>query len=613
VLHSTSTKKRKNLVVVESTVKAETLKSVLSTDSKIDWRFYVFEDELTIGKKLVEGSYVVTSTMDDTSYNFKIEISGVENIWIATNPDAEGEAIASIINKKALRYSEARVRRVQLKELTEEHIRLAFTTAELVDANLADSWWTRNHIYQWQATKLAMGIGNILACSKVQRDHLYTNPVGLLLLSLIEKKEKEIQNFTVNTTYKVVLPICKNTALACSLGFTLQEDAQKHLEKLRDAIDEKKIEANYSEEKYPFKIPAPYTTHTALNNLCKEYKLTPNKILKYMKDLYELGYITFYKTNRKSLNRKFAEYLWKNARAQGLLVLDKPKNYSEYNKNGEFIRPTSYSEDLPITLKTQAIYSNIFSRVKNTQLKPASLIKQKVVYTLDNGQEILAEAFGIALEKAGVHDLAETQQQINEGFIKRFGEPYITNENTIPPQRWNKATLYSWMTTYNITHINLYENILNNIIDNNYVSLDEDSNFHLTEKGDIIITTLRDLGTEVEDYLFFSQLEEDLQDLAEGNKTVIDIENDYGETGYEVLRNIGSEASNLRFIPKTCLKCKKVKCTTQVLTQSIGKYCMKCHTHYKLVMDPTGEIILVEMSLDPKDLENLNQEDEDEP
>ena len=609
-----------HLLITDSNRKLERLKDIITASSKANWKFYfVDRNTFIIRKRLNEEGYpVIEATEGTTSYQLKIALENAENIIIVTEPDDEGEALAFNIKNIALKYSEAKVRRVKIYEMTDDHCRLALSTPELVEENRALGWLARSLLYSLLEDKNEIALRSYLDISKAQSGKLATDPVTLATLEELHKKEIEMRAYRPGKLYFVDCEICKGTAKATSLGFTTLEGAKAHLTKLQDAIDENTLEVEYVSKRIAMKVPPPFTTQTLIKKAYKDLGLNPEETLENLKKLYELGFITFYRTDRLSLNRNFAERIWKYNRTKGMKILDKAKNYSEYQKfgkPGEVIRPTDLIPPEEIDLNNKAIesklYALIWERTISTQLKPAYVTVQSVDYTLDKGSTLVLSAKGEELDQQG-YGFKGSKQTLVENLLRRFGKLSVREEDTKPPRRYNVIGIYKWMDDNGITHQNYYETAVSNIITSKYAFL-KDGLFHLDHKGEVLIKAARGLSEDFIDPMYTSQLEEEIRDISEGITAIAPILEHYtteSQALNEVIRNRGY-GKVWKKIPKKCPKCTKSNFISVLNLKStaLKRRCKSCKSEFMLIFNEADKLILQEVPREEPE-EELSIKDE---
>lgn len=549
----------KYVVVAESAEKIETIKSLVHPVLSQKWKFYAVKPEyfslVVKNKKLMfddEGTPLID--INKGLYNFKTSAMGADKVFICTNPDDAGEALAYHLQDVVLKHSEASIIRVPLEAITKENIDLYMKSTERVDLGTAEAQIAREVI----DTEIELGykptVRNIGSIVESKSHYIPLNFHVFAILRLLVKVERERRSFMPIKTMYVKCEICNGAAYAKSLKFTLREDAIKHIEKIRKAEGELTLETDFAHKTKIINSYRPFTTVPLLKELFKKMKLSPKDALDKLMFLYEKGIITYPVTDRLSLNRQFAEQLWKEARKQGFKVKE---NYQQYydSGTGEIIRPTQilHPEDTGLQKEYLEIYKIVWDRTLSTQMKPTIVIDQDIDFLTSDEDQLLLTAKGRIIDREGATHI-EATQEITEKTAKILGDMTIEEETTQPPPRYNYATLIDALNEDNIWRSMVTPQIVESMIKERMIIVTGEGELKSTRRGELVYSLVSAITPDLVDPVTVEQLEDDLQSIK-------DSEVDYREVIKEYQGMLTPyQFSSLKKVrvkyPKECPQCQ---------------------------------------------------------
>jgi DNA topoisomerase IA len=595
-------KKQINVVLCSSENILEYLKVFLSKHYERNWKFvYVDSNTFKVKNKLGEGLDSLTENNWNKIYPIKTAIAYADKVFIVTEPDDEGEAMAYNLKNVVLKYSEASVRSFKLYEITDNHTMLAFSVNEEIDPYKAMSWLTREHLYNVLDQKIEVLLQNTLNIHKDYLKKLHKDPVTLTVLDQILKKEKEVQSSTNKTVFYVEAEICRKKAKARSLGFLTEKEAQKHLDYCIEAKDNNRIKADFASKRHPVQVQKPFLTQTLIEQAYKKFGYEPAETLGYLKEMYEKGYLTYYKTKSLSLNRHFAERLWKYNRQNGKKVLDNVRNYSDYNKfkrTGEILRPVQFITpeefDKLVELPYARLYRLIWNRTLKTQLKQTYVNLQSVDYS--DGENLLFTADGGEISYQGC-SFYPINQTLNENTIRIIDDFCIRSEIIPVTGRYTKVDIYKWMDETEVTHPNKYEQIIENLVESKFIKIDKNGKITITPLGELVIYSIKSISKDLWDSLFCSQLEEDILSIKYSKiEPKLLIEN-YKSLADKLIEKKNSiHVNEWSFLPRACPYCGTLgKLETDIIVlvePTIRVKCKNCDKKYELIAKSENKITL---------------------
>ncbi|HLV13805.1 MAG TPA: type I DNA topoisomerase [Xanthomarina sp.] len=581
----------KNLVIVESPAKAKTIEKFLGKDFKVESSFGHIADlpskELGVD---VDGDfkpkYEVSKDKKAVVKKLKDLAKKAEMVWLASDEDREGEAIAWHL-AESLNLDKDKTKRIVFHEITKSAIQKAIENPRGIDYDLVDAQQARRVLdrivgYElspvlWRKVKGGLSAGRVQSVS----------------VRLIVEREREIQNFKPVASYRVDAEFSNEEGQAFKAklpkNFNTKKEAQAFLEKNASA-DFKVAEL---EKKPAKKSPAaPFTTSTLQQEAARKLYFSVSKTMTLAQRLYEAGLITYMRTDSVNLSdeaRKGAQKEIENAYGS---KFSKPRNYKGKSKGAqeahEAIRPTDFSlHSVDIDRDQSRLYELIWKRAIASQMSDAELERTNVkisasshkeIFTA-NGEVITFEGF-LKVYLEGTDD-EDTEQEgmlpamkTNEVLLNNYIT--ATERYTRAPYRYTEASLVKQLEELGIGRPSTYAPTISTIQNRNYVEKGTiegvERNYSqlilkngkvkdelLTEKvgsdkGKLVPTDIGMIVTDflvthfqnILDYNFTAKVEEDFDDIAEGkvNWTTImkDFYKDFHPTVEDVQENAERES-----------------------------------------------------------------------
>ena len=570
-----------NLVIVESPTKARTLERFLGSDYKIIASMGHVRDlpKSEIGvdtEHEFEPKYIIPRDKRKRVNELKKEAGAAKILWLATDPDREGEAIAWHI-AELLRNSEVtsnkkqvtkNIKRVVFHEITEEAIKEAFKHPRDLDLNLIDAQQARRVLDRLVGYKLSP-----LLWQKIKRG-LSAGRVQSVALRLIVEKEKEVLAFKPVEYWSIEAELSKHlrgehkVTSRSHLGggdrfvATLIEKDGKKLE-IKNKKDADKHVNNLEKAKYSVskitkkevkRYPAPpFTTSTLQQTAANRLGFTSKKTMMLAQNLYEQGFITYMRTDsvnlavsaisaaRDFIGKNFGnKYLPKEAR----VYKSKSKNAQEAH---EAIRSTD------VTLQGDSLrsydglnkdhiklYDLIRMRFLACQMNEALLNQTSVdikagLYTLratgsvikfdgwlklmDNGKLIPQQSSGQAIEneKEEENNKEKILPELAAGENLDLLQLLPDQHSTEPPPRYNEASLIKKLEELGIGRPSTYAPIISTIQERFYVERLE-RKFIPTSLGFSVNDFIVKYFPDIVDYQFTAAMENELDEVARGER-----------------------------------------------------------------------------------------------
>lgn len=529
-----------HLVLVESPTKAKKLSGYLGKD-------YVVEASMGHVRDLPKSKLAVDIDHDFTpeyeiSEGKKTIIAKLrksakmaENIYLATDPDREGEAIAwhlqYLLKDAKKNGSSKKFLRSTFHEITKEAVFHAIENPGALNEALVDAQQARRVVDRLVGYYLSP-----VLWKKVRRG-LSAGRVQSVALRLIVEREKEIGAFKPEEYWEVdVLVGAKGGEFLIRLSEVdgkpyapKQESDVKHVtaDLKKATYHVHKVEKT---ERHRVSLP-PFTTSTLQQAAANRLGWSAKQTMMIAQQLYEEGYITYHRTDSVALGAQAIE----SARALiftqfGKTYLpDQPRYFKKTSKNAqeahEAIRPTDVSIQNPnegeaSTAKHQKLYDLIWRRFVASQMQEA--IYDQTSITVLAGDKYLLKANGSVLKHDGWMKLFPGSEQtqlpaVAEGEALEYKDVQEAQKFTQPPARYNDASLIKTLEKLGIGRPSTYASIISVILDRGYVER-KDKAFVATAIGTTVGDFLVKNFPKEMDYQFTAEMEDDLDAIARAEK-----------------------------------------------------------------------------------------------
>ncbi len=546
-----------NLVIVESPTKARTLQKFLGSKYQIEASMGHIRDlpksEFGVDiEKDFEPSYIIPRDKRKRVNELKKLSKSAKILWLATDPDREGEAIAWHISKL---LDSSETKRVVFHEITEDAIKEAFQNPREMDLKLVDAQQARRVLDRLVGYKLSP-----LLWQKVKRG-LSAGRVQSVALRLIVEREKEIKAFKAIEYWVIEVELetggSKFVATVISrdgkkLEIGTGKEAKKHAEVLEKADYQVSKITQREIHRYPY---PPFTTSTLQQAGANRLGFSAKKTMMIAQALYEHGLITYMRTDSFNLSaqavvaaRKYIE------QSLGTKYLPEgPRFYKSKSKNAqeahEAIRPTNVNLQAADIRQQEGfnrdhirLYELIWKRFISCQMSEGLIdqttvdVKASTVGVFPSGgpqkaEEYLLRVTGSVIKFEGWLKLygreAEdtTDDEKGNQILPKFEENQpLTLSRVIPNQhfteaspRYTEASLIKRLEELGIGRPSTYAPILSTIQERFYVERVE-KKFVPTILGTAVTDFLLKYFPDVFDYTFTAQMEDELDDIARGER-----------------------------------------------------------------------------------------------
>ena len=553
-----------NLVIVESPAKAKTIEKYLGVNYKVASSFGHISDlpSKNIGIDIendFKPKYEVSSDKKTIVKNLKDLVKKSKTVWLASDEDREGEAIAWHLFR-TLKLDADNTKRIVFNEITKSAITNAINNPRSINYDLVDAQQARRVLDRIVGYELSPVLWR-----KV-KGGLSAGRVQSVAVRLIVEKEREIRNYVSTSTYKVEA-IFKNSngkefVARLSNEFKSKDDAVDYL----NSTTESTFKVSEIVKK-PVKksAPAPFTTSTLQQEASRKLSFPVSKTMSVAQRLYESGHITYMRTDSVNLSNLAIDEAKKQVIKNFGESYANPKNFSTKAKGAqqahEAVRPTNFdmSPDNVKDYDQKRLYQLILNRTLASQMKPAELEKTNIKISSSNRSELFT-ANGEVIKFDGYLKLYQVSKDDDsaedDGILPRFKEDEILNLEDLfatqkfsrPPYRYSEASLVKKLEELGIGRPSTYAPTISTVqnrgyvekgsteaksrkvikvsISNGVISENTLSEKFGSDKGKLIPTDIGMIVTDflknhfeyIMDYNFTAKVEQDFDNIASGKK-----------------------------------------------------------------------------------------------
>ena len=538
------------LIIVESPAKANTIKKFLGGSTKVVASMGHIRDlpksKLGINiEKDFEPEYINIRGKGDLIKSLKKDAKSAKKIYLATDPDREGEAIAWHL-AHILEIPEDAICRVTFNEITKETVQESIKNPRKIDMNLTNAQQARRVLDRIVGYKISP-----LLWKKV-KPGLSAGRVQSVAVKLIVDRENEIENFIPEEYWNIYATLKDEKTKKIFEAKYYGRDGKKLELHKKEEVDEilKEIEngkyivtdVKKGEKK---RTPAPpFTTSTMQQEASRKIGFTLKKTMSIAQGLYEgvkvpekgsVGLITYMRTDSTRISEEA------RAAAKTYITSEYGANYYEnryYKTSGnaqdahEGIRPT-YVELTPekikdsLTADQYKLYKLIYNRFIASQMSAA--VYDTVNVSIDvnkntfkaSGQNLKFKGFmtlyveGNDSEKEDEDNTSIPELEVKQEVIKQKLEP--KQSFTEPPARYTEASLVKELESKGIGRPSTYSPTITTIIERRYIEKDK-KQLVPTELGKVVNKLLTENFTDIIDVTFTAKVEEEFDKVAEGKE-----------------------------------------------------------------------------------------------
>ncbi|MBD5544367.1 MAG: type I DNA topoisomerase [Lachnospiraceae bacterium] len=538
----------KYLVIVESPAKVKTIKKFLGTNYEVLASNGHVRDlpKSRMGIDVendYEPKYITIRGKGDILASLRKQVKKAEKIYLATDPDREGEAISWHL-LKALKLEDKNVYRITFNEITKNAVKESLKHAREINMDLVDAQQARRVLDRMVGYRISP-----LLWAKVKRG-LSAGRVQSVALRIICDREEEIDAFIPEEywTLDVNLKIPGEKKLLQAKFYGTKEEKQaisskEELDRILSGLEgvEYQVHSVKKGERSK-KAPMPFTTSTLQQEASKALNFSTSKTMRLAQQLYEgveikgsgtVGLITYLRTDSARVSEEAKqnakEYI---ARVYGSQYGEEPeeikKSQGKIQDAHEAIRPTDITRT-PLEMKESLsrdlfrLYQLIWKRFTASCMKPA--VYETTSIKIDGGDYRFSVAASKMVFDGFMSVYTEADEEKKEGNVLAKSldkdtelqwESFEPKQHfTQPPAHYTEASLVRTLEELGIGRPSTYAPTIGTILGRRYI-VKEDKNLYVTELGEVVNSIMKDAFSSIVDVNFTANMESLLDKVEEG-------------------------------------------------------------------------------------------------
>ena len=544
----------KNLVIVESPSKSKTIEKYLGKDYKVVSSKGHIRDLATSGKEGLgvdvendfKPTYIVSKDKKDTVKELKNLVSKAEKVYLATDPDREGEAISwHLANELGLDINDDN--RVVFNEITKNTILHSMENPRKIDMDLVKSQEARRILDRIIGFKLSKLLQKKIKSRSAGR-------VQSIALRMICDREKEIAAFVPEEYWTIGALLNKgkaefDTTLSKIDGKKADIKNEEEANDIINSIKEPFVVENIVEKKKNRSAYLPFITSTLQQEASSKLGFSAKKTMMLAQNLYEgidlknetVGLITYMRTDSTRLSNEFVSAAYsfiENEYGQEYKGFYRVKNDESSQDAHEAIRPTSL-DHTPESVKPYLsndqykLYKFIYIRALASLMKEASF--KSVTYNIESGkylftisgQELVFDGF-LKIYKDYDSSKDVILKPLSKGDVLDIKKMEKEQHFTEGPTRYTEAKLIKALEEEGVGRPSTYATIIDTIVDRGYVELKKESEksktkyFFPTEQGTLTDEKLKEFFLPVINVKYTANMEDGLDRIAENKENNIE-------------------------------------------------------------------------------------------
>ena len=567
-----------NLVILESPAKIATVKNYLGSGYKVIASKGHVRDlpKSTLGVDIendFEAKYINIRGKGELIHDMKKEAKNASKVFLATDPDREGEAISWHL-ANALELEEKKIKRVTFNELTKTAIKAAIKDPRPIDMDLVNAQQARRILDRIVGYKISPFLWKSI------KSGLSAGRVQSVATKMIVEREEEIRAFVPDEYWTVEASLTAASGgrfrakfygdLKGKIDLKTEADAKK----VTDEADRFPFLVKSIKKAIRYKTPsAPFTTSTLQQEASRKLGFQSQRIMRVAQELYEgvnlgsenggvQGLITYMRTDSLRIANEAAD-------AAKAYIIEKygenyyPKTRRVYKSKAsaqdahEAIRPTNvrFEPDAIrryLSADQYKLYKLIWSRFTASQMESAALDTVaaeiscgKYIYR-SNGSVVRFPGYLSVYEDSdAAGDETNMLPELKEGEAPEVNGVKSEQHFTEPPARYTEASLIKFLEEKGIGRPSTYTPIITTMISRNYVAR-EGRSLKPTPLGEVTTKLMNENFPDIVDYEFTAQMEDNLDSIESGSATVSEVLSAFWEAFRSELteaeKNIGSKS-----------------------------------------------------------------------
>ena len=577
----------KNLVIVESPAKAKTIQKYLGKDFEVKSSFGHIRDlpkkGMGINLEDFTPDYEISADKKKVVAELKAASKKAETVWLASDEDREGEAIAWHLAQE-LKLKSENTKRIVFHEITKNAILKAVENPREIDQNLVNAQQARRVLDR------IVGFEMSPVLWKKVKPGLSAGRVQSVAVRLIVEREKEIREFKPVPSYKVegVFTNLEKQEISAKLkkDFTKEQDAENFLNQVQN-IDFKVL--NVDVKPAQRSASAPFTTSTLQQEASNRLGYGVTTTMRVAQRLYEEGYITYMRTDSVNLSQEAINAAKNQILKEFGEEYSQPRNYVTKSASAqeahEAIRPTDFGVKSIDDVQLNKLYQLIYKRTLASQMANAKL--EKTIIEIGNpelpqhfeaqGEVIVFDGF---LRAYGIYKNEDEEQEdgdkilpkVNVGEALAYKKITAVEKFSRPVSRFTEAGLVKKLEELGIGRPSTYAPTIQTIQNREYVDKREiepkereivkltltktglkkeiltekfggDKNkFVPTDIGIVVNDFLTTNFNEILDYGFTAKVEQDFDEIAKGEEKWKDVLKNFYSSFHPKIEDVGENA-----------------------------------------------------------------------
>lgn len=548
----------KNLVIVESPAKAKTIAKFLGKDFTVKSSFGHIRDLPKKGMSVdiahnFTPDYEINPDKKKTVAELRKDAKTAEIVWLASDEDREGEAIAWHLSE-VLKLKPTNTKRIVFHEITKPAIENAIKNPRTVDLQLVDAYQARRILDRIVGYEISPVLW------KKVRTGLSAGRVQSVEVRIIVEREREIENFKAVATFKVsaIFTLKDGTELKAEAPIRYEDEKKAH--QFLEALGGSDCTIGAVEKSPGTRSPsAPFTTSTLQQEASRRLGFSPKQTMSLAQRLYEEGNITYMRTDSVNLSNiavsAMAALVEKEFGPQYVQVRKFQTKSAGAQEAHEAIRPTHFeNRTAGADAAQKKLYNLIWQRTVASQMAPAKIEKTTITIALSKSKDVL-EAKGEVVQFPGFLKVyGSDAKNAEEGLLPTVEKGEAVSLQTAEaeqvysraPARYTEASLVRKLEELGIGRPSTYASTIGNIQDRGYVEKadvvggereivrlklekgkidraqamepipDDKGKLVPTDIGKVVTDFLVQHFPAVVDYDFTKDVEQEFDDIAEG-------------------------------------------------------------------------------------------------
>lgn len=578
------------LVIVESPTKARHISHMLGSGFQVMASVGHIRDLPLTGPEAhvrppdFRLTYVVSPGKEAVVAKLKSAAKGTSGIFLATDPDREGEAIAwHLAQVLGLKHP----KRIAYQEVTEPAVRKALASPRSLDENLVAAQEARRGLDRM----IGWEVSGILSDSLGRRG-MSAGRVQTPALRLIVEREREIRKFRPVEHYGVVAHFNGGWKASWESGEDYWRD-RAFAERLATAVPGLSFRVTEASKSARNQAPPPpFTTSTLQKTASKRLSLGLEEVMKLAQSLFEQGLVTYHRTDSPNLSSEGEAMIRAEGARRKIALSEKPRRWKA--KEGaqeahEAIRPTDMTkESAGNTDLEKSLYGLVWKRAMASQSADARFIVTSATFDAGSveGRSLVFKAtgsrmdlpgwktvYGVEEEEEGEQETANPVPALDRGETKRAERGELQEKKTKPPSRYSQSTLVEVLEKRELGRPSTYASIVRVLFSRAYIR-EEKKSLIPTSTGEAVVDALSG-RFHFADVDYTKTVEASLDAVADGKKTKLEVLQGGWEDLQSNLKGLKGSPAGEAAPGSPCPACGE-KTAIRLVSKSTGRPYWKC-------------------------------------